>query len=255
MKAGWIRTVVPPIATFVLLTLVAEGLIKVFHVPRWLLPAPHQVLVAISNRAGDLWHQAMLTGRAALAAFAMAGIFGVLLAIFFSLSRWIERAFYPYTIFFQTVPIIAIAPLLAIWFGLGFRAVTMAAFIVGVFPVIANTLAGLRSVEPPLHDLFRLYGADPWQKLIKLSLPSALPNIVTGLRVAAGLCVIGTIVGEFVAGKGQGLGIVVMESMRQGQTDMLFAAVLVASLLGLVMFAFVQLSGYLLLRRWHSSEQ
>jgi NitT/TauT family transport system permease protein len=150
------------------------------------------------------------------------------------------------------VPIVAIAPLLVIWFGYGSRAVVAAAFIVSVFPVIANTLAGLLSVDPALRDLFRLYGAGAWARLLKLELPWALPFILTGLRIAAGLAVIGAIVGEFVGGGG--LGVVVLGAMREQRTDLVFAAILHASALGLALFALVNLASRLALRRWHASE-
>ena len=150
-------------------------------------------------------------------------------------SPWIQRAFYPYAIFFQIVPIVAIAPLLVIWFGYGPRAVVAAAAVVSVFPVIANTLAGLLSVDPNLRDLFRLHGASRCATLWKLRLPWALPYLLTGLRIAAGLAVIGAIVGEFVGGGG--LGVVVLGAMRQQRTDLVFAAVGYASLLGLALFA------------------
>ncbi len=184
---------------------------------------------------------------------ALAIAVGLLAAIALASSRWVERAFYPYAIFFQIVPIVAIAPLLVIWFGYGLRAVIAAAFIVSVFPVIANSLAGLLSVDPALRDLFRLYGASGWARLTKLSLPWALPNVLTGLRIAAGLAVIGAIVGEFVGGGG--LGVVVLEAMRQQRTDLVFAAVLHAAALGLALFAAVNLVSRFALRRWHTQEK
>ena len=170
--------------------------------------------------------------------------------------RFLERAFYPYTLFLQTVPIVTIAPLLVLWFGSGSAAVAVAAFIVSVFPVITGTISGMRSVDPNLLDLFRLYGATRLSILTKLEIPAALPQTVTGLRVASGLAVIGAIVGEFVAGfadESPGLGIVVLTAYRQLKTDLLFAAVLGSSALGLALFASVQLAGHLLLRRWHPS--
>jgi NitT/TauT family transport system permease protein len=188
----------------------------------------------------------------------MSAILGVLVAVVLASSRVLERALYPYTVFLQTVPIVAVAPVLVQWFGAGFRAVAVSALIVSVFPVIANTLHGLRSVDPALRDLFRLYGAGRAATLIKLEVPAALPSVVTGLRVAAGLSVIGALVGEFVAGyaeDGAGLGITVLEANRQLRTDLLFAAVLSASLLGLFIFGSVNLFGYLVLRRWHPSEK
>src|SRR5213075_2138516 len=130
--------------------------------------------------------------------FAGSALFGISIAVFLSSSRGIQRAFFPYAVFFQTVPIVAIAPLLVIWFGYGMRTVIASAFIVSIFPVIANTLTGLLSTDPALRDLFRLYGASPSATLWKLRLPAALPQILTGLRIAGGLAVIGAIVGEFI---------------------------------------------------------
>jgi NitT/TauT family transport system permease protein len=172
--------------------------------------------------------------------------------VLLSLSRTLERGLYPYTIFLQTVPIVAIAPLLVLWFGSGLRAVAVSAFIVSVFPVVASSLSGLKSVDPRLSDLFRLYGASSLDTLLKLRVPSAVASMTTGWRVAAGLAVIGAIVGEFVAGFSEGdagLGITILAAYRQLRTDLLFGAVLLSSLLGLGLFALVSLVARLLLRR------
>jgi NitT/TauT family transport system permease protein len=253
MRSAWLRSILPPVITFFVLALVAEALVRALKPSPWLMPLPSAVLETILQQASVLLHAAGITAQAAFLGFALAGAIGIVIAIILSSSRWIEQAFYPYTIFFQTVPIIAIAPLLVIWFDAGIQAVTVAAFIVGIFPVIANTLTGLRSVDPPLRDLFRLYGGGPFATLFKLKIPSALPNIVTGLRIASGLSVIGAIVGEFVASSGEGLGILVLSANRQGDVALLFAAVFTASLLGLALFGLVQLTGWFLLRRWHAS--
>jgi NitT/TauT family transport system permease protein len=253
-----IRRVLPPVAALVLLLALWEIGSRALQIPVYVLPPPSAVAAAGAARAGALASAAFCTGRAALTGFALSAVLGVLVAVILGSSRTLERALYPYTVFLQTVPIVAIAPVLVIWFGAGFRAVTVSALIVSIFPVIANTLTGLRSVDPALRDMFRLYGASRAATLIKLELPAAVPSIVTGLRVAGGLSVIGTIVGEFVAGyaeDGAGLGITVMEANRQFRTDLLFAAVLLASLLGLFIFGAVNLTGYLLLRRWHPSEK
>jgi NitT/TauT family transport system permease protein len=253
-----LRRVLPPLAAFVVIVGAWEGLSRGLALPAFLVPPPSAVLLAGIAHAGDLSRAALVTGRAALAGFVLSAILGVLAAVVLASSRPLERALYPYTVFLQTVPIVAIAPLLVLWFGPGLRAVAVSALIVSVFPVIANTLAGLRSVDPALRDLFRLYGAGRIATLVKLSLPAALPSIVTGLRVAGGLAVIGAIVGEFVAGFSEdaaGLGITVLAAYRQLRTDLLFAAVLSASLLGLAIFGAVNLMGWLLLRRWHPSEK
>jgi NitT/TauT family transport system permease protein len=168
----------------------------------------------------------------------------------------VRRAFSPYTVFFQTVPIIAIAPMLSIWLSPGLPAVAACAFIVSVFPVIANTLAGLTSTDPALLDLFRLYGASRTAAMFKLRVPSALPNIFTGLQIAAGLTVIGTVVAEFLVGElgeAQGLGVVIVSASHNGHSDRVFAAVLLASALGLAMFGTVNLLGRLALKNWHAS--
>jgi NitT/TauT family transport system permease protein len=251
-----LRSAGPPFVALWVLVAAWEGLARGLGVPLYLLPPPSAVARAAAAQLGDLVSAALVTGETALLGFLLSALVGTLAAIVLSTSRLLERAFYPYTVFLQTVPIVAIAPLLVLWFGAGTRAVTISAFVVSVFPVIANTLAGIRGVEPPLRDLFRLYGATRLATLTKLELPSALPNLVTGLRVAAGLAVIGAIVGEFVAGfseSGGGLGILVLSSYRQLRTDLLFAAVLFASTLGLGLFGAVNLMGYLLLRPWHPS--
>jgi NitT/TauT family transport system permease protein len=210
-------------------------------------------MIAATKHAGPLLVALVETARSVAIGLLLSATGGIGIGVLLSSSRWIQRAFYPYAIFFQIVPIVAIAPLLVIWFGYGPRAVIAAAFIVSIFPVIANTLTGLLTVDPALQDLFRLYGASRAATLWKLSLPSALPFILTGLRIASGLAVIGAIVGEFVGGGG--LGIVVLEAMRQQRTDLVFAAVGYASLLGLGLFGFVSGISHLALRRWHALEQ
>ena len=253
-----LRAALPAVAALAVLIAVWESIARGLSIPAYLLPPPSAIATAAWRELGELSNAAVVTGRAAVYGFVLSAVLGALSAVVLSTSRTLERALYPYTVFLQTVPIVAIAPLLVLWFGAGLRAVAVSAFIVSVFPVIANTLAGIRGVEPALRDLFRLYGASRFATLIKLELPSALPNLITGLRVAAGLAVIGAIVGEFVAGfseGGAGLGILVLSSYRQLRTDLLFAAVLFASGLGLLLFGAVNLLGYVLLRRWHPSHR
>jgi NitT/TauT family transport system permease protein len=238
---------------FVLAALLAEVVIAWCNVPALLLPRPSAVLRAASEESGTLLPALARTAGAALSGLALATIFGILSAVVLSTARWVERAFYPYAIFFQIVPIVAVAPLFVIWFGYGPRAVVAAAFVVSVFPVIANTLTGIQSVHPALRELFRLYRAGRMACLWKLELPSALPFMLSGLRIAAGLAVIGAIVGEFVAGGG--IGNEVLAAMRGQKTDVVFAAILYASGLGLVLFGAVSGLSHVLLRHWHASQQ
>ena len=250
-----IRKAWPPLVALVVLLGVWELLVRALSVPAFLLPPPSGIARALAGEITMLGTALLVTARATLIGFGLSAATGVAIAVVLSWSRLLERALYPYTVFLQTVPIVAIAPLLVIWFGAGLRAVAMSALVVSVFPVIANTLAGLRSVDPALRDLFRLYGASRTRTLFKLGLPAALPSVVTGLRIAAGLAVIGAIVGEFVAGFSDdaGLGIVILSAYRQLRTDLLFAAVGLAALLGLALFVAVDAAGGSLLRRWHAS--
>ncbi len=256
MRGTLLHSFFPPVAALLVLLALWEGLVRVLGVPAFLLPPPSAVFSSGVHDARELASSAWVTAEAALTGFALSALAGVLAAVVLSSSRLLERALYPYTLFLQTVPIVAVAPLLVLWFGPGQRAVAASAFIVSVFPVIANTLSGLRSVEPALRDMFRLYGARRIATLLKLELPSALPHIFTGLRIASGLAVIGAIVGEFVAGFSEGtagLGILVLAAYRQLRTDLMFAAVLCAAGLGIVLFGTVSLAGTRLLRRWHPS--
>ncbi|HEX2733077.1 MAG TPA: ABC transporter permease [Polyangiaceae bacterium] len=247
-----------PVVALLLLLGAWEGAVWLLQIPLFLLPPPSAVAGALTHDPHALGQALVTTARAALLGFMGSALFGVSSAIVLSTSRLLERALYPYAVFLQTVPIVAIAPLLVIWFGPGLRAVTVSALIVSIFPVIANTLAGIRAVDPALRDLFQLYGASRLATLFKLELPAALPQIFTGLRVAAGLAVIGTIVGEFVAGFAEddaGLGIKILAAARQSRTEQIFAAVVLAALLGLGLFSVVGALGSRLLRRWHAAER
>lgn len=248
-----LRRMVPPLIPFLLVTAVVEAAVRSGSIPAFLVPAPSSVFATVWADRRELFGALLTTAAGALAGFALSTAAGVAIAVILSSSRAVQRAFYPYAVFFQTVPIIAIAPLLVIWFGYGMKTVIASAFVVSIFPVIANTLTGILSTDPALRDLFRLYGASPRVTLLKLRFPAALPQILTGLRVASGLAVIGAIVGEFIGGSG--LGSVVDVARTQQRVDKVFAAVLLASLLGLALFAVLNLVSAVTLRRWHASEQ
>jgi NitT/TauT family transport system permease protein len=244
--------ILPPVAVFVIVTVLAEVLVQTGVVWEYILPRPSQVLRELATNR-TLWHAAGQTGLSAVMALVLSTAIGILGAVGLSSARWVERAFYPYAVFFQTVPIIAIAPLLVIYLGYGMQTIVASSFIVSIFPVLASTFTGLRSTDPALVDLFRLYGAGRLATLWKLRLPAALPSILTGLRVAAGLAVIGAIVGELIGG-GSGLGDEIEAARTRQRADMVFAAILLAALLGLAMFAIINLISRLMLRHWHASE-
>src|SRR5436190_10538691 len=248
-----LKKLLPPLIPFVVVTLTLEWMVRAGVVAGYLVPAPSAVFRALVDNRDELGTALAKTSAGALTGFALSTLTGIVIAVLLSSSRAIQRSFYPYAVFFQTVPIIAIAPLLVIWFGYGMKTVIASAFIVSIFPVIANTLTGLLSTDPALRDLFRLYGASATVTLVKLRFPAALPQILTGLRVASGLAVIGAIVGEFIGGAG--LGSVVDVARTQQRVDKVFAAVLLASVLGLALFGLINLISAATLRRWHASEQ
>lgn len=258
MKAKWLESMLPPAISLAGVLGLWEIVVRVRSVPAYLLPPPSGIASAGLTNLESLLAASWTTAQSSLIGFSLSIVLGISLAVLLGTSRLLERSFYPYAVFLQTVPIVAIAPLLVIWFGPGARAVSVAAFIVSVFPIMANTLTGLRSVDPALRDLFRLHNAGRMQTLFLLGLPHATPNIVTGLRVAGGLAVIGAIVGEFVAGFAEGapgLGIRILESYRLLRTDLLFAYVFCACMLGLALFGCTNVLGNRLMRRWHPSEK
>jgi NitT/TauT family transport system permease protein len=245
------RNFLPPAVTFVVVLLVLEFSTKLFGIPRFLLPPPTTVLRTLLKDRVELGGAFLQTGLSAGVGFGISAAVGFTAAVLLSSAGWIQRALYPYAVFFQTVPVIAIAPLLVIWLGYGTPTVVASASIVSVFPVIANTLSGLLATEPALLDLFRLYGAGRWATLTKLRIPSAVPTILTGLEIAAGLAVIGAIVGEFIAGTG--LGSVIDSARTQQRTDKVFAAVFLASLLGAGLVGSISLARRIALLRWHGT--
>jgi NitT/TauT family transport system permease protein len=246
--------VLPPLVPLALVLVGLELLVRGGMIRAFLVPPPSRVFQTLWVDRILLTKSLANTAIGSVVGFCFSTLLGIAIAVALSSARWVRRAFYPYAVFFQTVPIIAIAPLLVIWLGYGLPTAIASAFIASIFPVIANTLTGLRSTDPALRDLFKLYGASAEDTFFKLRLPSALPNILTGLRIGGGLAVIGSIVGEFIGGEGT-LGDLIIAAMSQQRNDRVFAAVLLASLLGLTLFGVISLVSYLALRNWHPSEK
>ena len=249
-----LTAVLPPIALFLLMLAAWQGIVGLWKIPPFFLPSPTDVGHAALENLGKLASATWITAAGAAAGFLASLVIGVFVAIIFSQSAIVRRSFFPYAIFFQTVPIVAIAPLIVLWSGTGFRSVVLVAFIVSVFPIITNATAGLTSIDPDLLDLFRLHGASRWQTLFKLRLPGAVPSTVTGAKTSSGLAVIGTIVGEFFVGYDPsehfGLGYLIQESTTQLKVDLVLCAVVLATLLGLFVFGAVSLIGAIVLKRY-----
>jgi NitT/TauT family transport system permease protein len=242
-----------PIAVFFLVTLIWHTLVVALRVPQFILPKPGDVLTAMWNQKTELIRASWVTLRASLLGLAASAVLGSIVAMLFSQSRWIRTAFYPYVIFLQTVPIVAIAPLLIIWSGTGLRTVVLVSCIISIFPIISNVTSGLLSIDQNYLDLFRMQDATRWQTLLKLRIPSAIPGLVLGLRVSCGLAVIGAIVGElFVASSGSydGLGMVMNAKQANLKTAELMGTILACTCLGILLFLAVQFLGSVILRRW-----
>jgi NitT/TauT family transport system permease protein len=232
-----------------------ELLVRVNNIPPYVLPAPSAIFSTLISDWDMLWQSLLTTLLTTLEGFIAASIGGILLALLFNLSRFVEFSLFPYAVILQVTPVIAIAPLLLIYLPQQ-TAVVVCAWIVGFFPVLSNTTLGLNSVDRNLVGLFQLYRASRWQTLLFLKLPTALPYILGGLRISGGLSLIGAVVAEIAAGSagaGSGLAYRIAESGYRLNIPRMFAALLLLSLAGIVIYAVLALISYFLLRRWHES--
>jgi NitT/TauT family transport system permease protein len=247
--------VLAPIAVLVLGVLAWDQVVRLNAIPPYVLPGPGLVLATVVADWAVLSQSLLVTMTTTLEAFLLAVVGGVGLAVLFNQSRLIEYSLYPYAVILQVTPIVAIAPLLLIYLEQQ-AAVLACAWIVAFFPVLANATLGLNSVDHNLSDLFRLYGATRWQVLRELELPAALPYILSGLKIAGGLSLIGAVVAEIAAGSagaGSGLAYRIAESGYRLNIPRMFAALLLLSIAGVVIFFALSLFSHLLLRRWHES--
>ena len=230
--------------------------ITINQVPRYIMPAPGDVAGALVTDWGTLAPSLLVTLRVTFLALIIALIGGVGLAIILIQSKWIELAIFPFAVILQVTPMIAIAPLLIIYIKDSQTVLLTCAFIVAFFPILSNMVAGLKSVDHNLLNLFELYGANRWQSLIYLRLPSSLPYFAAGLRIGGGLALIASVVAEFAAGsagKGSGLAFRLLESGYRLNYPRLYAALVLLMVTGVAIFAFTSFIAWLLLHRWHES--
>ena len=247
--------IVLPVIMLALGVLVWNFVVRLNALPPYILPGPGLVAVTLVADWPILWTSLLSTLETTLEGLALALVGGVGLAILFNQSRLIEHSFYPYAVILQVTPVVAIAPLLLIYLPQQ-AAVLACAWIVAFFPVLANTTLGLNSVDHNLADLFRLYGASRAQVLWELKLPSALPHMLAGLKIAGGLSLIGAVVAEIAAGSagaGSGLAYRIAESGYRLNIPRMFAALLLLSIAGVVIFFLLSAFSHLVLRRWHES--
>ena len=233
-----------------------EGAVRALAIPPYILPGPILVAETLVADWSTLLPSLVVTLEITLAALAAAVVVGGLLAVLFSLSRWVELSLFPYAIILQVTPIVAIAPLIIVWANDVDLSLLICAWLVAFFPILSNTILGLRSVDPNLISLFDLYGAGRWRTLLHLRLPAALPYFLGGLRISGGLALIGAVVAEFVAGTGgsaSGLAWRILESSYRLKIPRMFAALVLVSATGIAIFLLLTLLSHLLLRHWHES--
>lgn len=262
VRTSWFKTllsaeVIAPVVVGILAILAWDILVRVTKMPPYLLPGPFLVLQTLIQDWNELFPSLLITLQITIAAFVTATVSGLLVAILFTQSKWIERSFFPYAVILQTTPIVAIAPLIIIWLRNNtFAALVVCAWIVAFFPIVSNTTLGLNSVDHSLSNLFQLYKASRWQTLRYLRLPTAMPYFLGGLRISGGLALIGAVVAEFVAGTGgarSGLAYQILMASYNLQIPRMFAALFMTTGLGVIIFVVLTLVSDLLLRNWHES--
>jgi NitT/TauT family transport system permease protein len=254
-RADGALRIVLPIALLALGVLIWDLAVRLKDIPPYILPGPGLVFTTLVSDWPVLSESLLVTLVTTFEGFILALVGGVGLALLFNLSRLVEYSLYPYAVILQVTPVVAIAPLLLIYLPQQ-GAVLACAWIVAFFPVLANTTLGLNSVDHNLIDLFRLYGASRRQVLWRLKLPSALPYILGGLKIAGGLSLIGAVVAEIAAGAagaGSGLAYRISESGYRLNIPRMFAALVLLSVVGILIYFALSLLSHLMLRRWHES--
>lgn len=252
----WVRTALP-IAIFALALLGWEAVVRIQQIPHYILPSPSLIVSTLWDNLGSLSVSWWFTVKVTFGALALAVLGGVVMAMLFALSRWVELSLFPFAVILQVTPIIAIAPLIIIFVPSTTAALLLVALIVAFFPILSNTVIGLRSADHNLRDLFVLYRANRWQTLRLLLVPSAMPYFIAGLKIAGGLALIGAVVAEFTAGaagRETGLASRILEASFRTEIPRMFAALVLVSLTGIAIFLIFNFVAHLVLGKWHESE-
>ncbi|MFC4321796.1 ABC transporter permease [Litchfieldia salsa] len=245
-----------PIIAFIVFISLWQVIPLLLDIKHYILPKPSDVLEAAIKDWDLLWPAVQITVVESVIGFLFSAVIGILVSILLASSKILERSIYPYAIILQTIPVVAVAPIIVIWFGAGYNSIVVISFLVGFFPVISNTLMGLNSVDKNMDELFTLYNSSNWQKMWKLRLPAAMPFIMAGLKVSCTLTIVGAIVGEYVAGIGGGkggLGYSITVAAIQVKTAYLFACGIAAAILGVTFYLLVSFISHLILKSWHES--
>jgi len=248
--------IVPPVLILIIGLAAWEIAVRAYKVPVYIVPGPIVIVQALVRDWATLYPSLIVTVLITLSALTAATILGVLIAVLFAQSKWIEMSFFPYAVILQVTPIVAIAPLIIIWVRDTPTALLICAWIVAFFPIVSNTTLGLNSTDHNLLNLLQLYGASRRQVFWYLRLPSALPYFLGGLRISGGLALIGAVVAEFVAGSGgiqSGLAYRILEAGYQLQIPRMFAALFMITGTGILIFVILTAVNHFALRRWHES--
>jgi NitT/TauT family transport system permease protein len=247
-----------PLAAGIVFLAAWQAIVTVFHVPRFLVPSPVLIAQTIVADAPALLQALRYTAIVTLSAFTLAVVTGVVFGVILAQNRTVEMTLWPYAVMMQVTPVIAIAPLVVIWVGLDnvWLALLILAWLVAFFPMLSNTALGMKSADHGLRNVFELYGASRWKRFRYLQFPSALPYILGGARISAGLSVIGAVVAEFQAGTGSATGLAwtIVESGTTLNVPRMFAALFMLSAFGLSIWYVTTVLQRFLLRHWHESE-
>ena len=247
-----------PAVTLIALLAGWEALVRLAHIPHYTLPAPSVVAQTLWQNFPSLAASWWFTIRITFGSLALAAIGGVAIAAVFALSRRVEAALFPLAVVLQVTPVVAIAPLILIYVESTTAALLLCTWVVAFFPILSNTVIGLRAADPNLRDLFRLYRATPWQRLRLLLVPSALPYFIAGLKISGGLSLIGAVTAEMVAGvagRETGLASRILEASFRSETPKMFAALALLMMTGVMIFWAFNALSRVLIGRWHASEQ
>src|SRR5215475_3736920 len=231
-----------------------EGYVRLWAVPKWLLPAPSVITMTLVGSRDLLLDHTLVTFLEVIVGFGLALLGGVLLACAIAMSRTLERVLYPFVIASQMVPIIVIAPLLLIWVGYGLAPKVIVVALTAFFPIVVNMVDGLKSVDPDVVNLLRTMGASRWQIFVKVQVPTSLPFLFSGLRVAMAVSIIGAVIGEWM-GSSQGLGYLMIRSKPQFLTERVFAAIVVLSVMGMALFVLVGVVEKFAIPWWHNEQR
>lgn len=248
-----IRNAGLPVISAIVGLVIWEVLVRLLEVPEYLLPAPTDVVAALTARWSYLMVNLGYTAFAAMAGFFMALVLGVSLGIAIAASPFVDRVVYPWLVISHAIPKVVVAPLLLVWIGFGIKSGIIFVVFFTFFTIVVNTVMGLKSADPDLLHLVRAMGAGPLRMMWKIKLPNALPNIFTGIKVAATLAPVGAVIGEFVASN-RGLGYVLIQAVGSMATDLAFAAVLLVSAFGVIVWYVAETVEKKCLP-WHASQR